>query len=49
MRLIILLMFAGAVFAQSPSSFETHLTAGQKAVQQSRYTEADKQFRAARG
>ena len=47
MRLIILSMFAAAVFAQSPSSFETHLTAGQKAMQQSRYTEADTQFRAA--
>ncbi len=47
MRLIILFLSAVAVFAQSPSSFENHLTAGQAAVQQSRYTEADKQFRAA--
>ena len=47
MRLIILSMLAAAVFAQSPSSFETHLTAAQAAIQKSRYTEADKQFRAA--
>ena len=47
MRLIILCMFAAAVFAQSPSSFENHLTAGQAAMQHSRYTEADTQFRAA--
>jgi tetratricopeptide (TPR) repeat protein len=47
MRLIILLMSAVAVFAQSPSSFENHLIAGQSAMQQSRYTEADTQLRAA--
>jgi tetratricopeptide (TPR) repeat protein len=47
MRLIILLMSAAAVFAQSPSSFESHLMAGQTAMQHSRYAEADTQFRAA--
>jgi len=47
MRLTILFTFAAAVFAQSPSSFENHLTAGQAAMQHSRYTEADTQFRAA--
>ena len=47
MRPIILLLFAAAVFAQSPSSFETHLKAAQAAIQKSRYTEADAQLRAA--
>jgi len=47
MRLIILLVAALPLFAQSPSSFDAHLTAGQAAVQQSRYAEAETQFRAA--
>ncbi len=47
MRLTISFMLAAAVFAQPPSSFENHLTAGQTAVQHSRYAEADTQFRAA--
>lgn len=47
MRPIILFVFAAAVFAQRPSSFESHLAAGQAAMQQSRYAEADAQFRAA--
>ena len=47
MRLTIFLVAASALFAQSPSTFETHLAAGQAAIQQSRYTEADSQLRAA--
>jgi len=40
-------MLAATVFAQSPSTFETHLNAGQSAMQLSRYTEADTQLHAA--
>jgi len=47
MRLITLFMLAAALSAQSPSSFETHLAAGQAAIQHSRYAEADVQLRAA--
>ena len=47
MRLPILFALAVALFAQSPSSFETHLAAGQAAIQQSRYAEAGDQLRAA--
>ena len=47
MRLLTLFILAPALFAQSPSTFETHLTAGQTALQQSRYAEADVQLRAA--
>jgi tetratricopeptide (TPR) repeat protein len=47
MRLISIFIFTTALFAQSPSAFETHLAAGQAAMQQSRYGEADVQLRAA--
>jgi tetratricopeptide (TPR) repeat protein len=47
MRLPILFALAVALSAQSPSSFDTHLAAGQAAMQQSRYAEAGDQLRAA--
>jgi tetratricopeptide (TPR) repeat protein len=47
MRLITFFVAASSLFGQSPSAFETHLAAGQAAVQQSRYAEAETQFRAA--
>ena len=47
MRLTTFFLFGSALFAQSPSAFETHLAAGQAAIQQSRYSEADVQLRAA--
>lgn len=47
MRLIPVFVLASAAFAQSPSTFETHLAAGQAAIRQSRYVEADTQLHAA--
>jgi tetratricopeptide (TPR) repeat protein len=48
MRAIFLLtIIAPALLAQTPSAFETHLTAAQTALSQSRYTEADRQLHAA--
>lgn len=47
MRLILILTITFPLFAQSPSAFETHLTAAQTALQQSRYSEADSQLHAA--
>lgn len=38
---------APALLAQTPSAFETHLTAAQTALSQSRYAEADQQLHAA--
>jgi len=49
MRLTLLfVLFPGmTLFAQVPSAFETHLSAGEAALQQSRYTLADMELRAA--
>jgi len=47
MRLPILFTLALALSAQQPSSFETHLAAGEGAFRQSRYAEAGDQLRAA--
>jgi len=47
MRLISIFILATALFAQSPSTFETHLAAGQAAMAQSRYSEADAELHAA--
>ncbi len=48
MRLLTLFVLVlPALYAQAPSTFENHLTAGQAALQQSRYAEADTQLRAA--
>ena len=40
-------LFTTALFGQPRSAFETHLIAGQTAIQQSRYAEADTQLHAA--
>lgn len=47
MRFLLAVTVTLSLFAQSPSAFETHLTAAQAAIQQSRYGEADTQLRAA--
>ena len=47
MRPLIIFALAPALFAQLPPGFETHLAAGQLAIQQSRYSEANTQLRAA--
>ena len=47
MRAIFLLALAPAILAQTPSAFETHMTAAQTALSQSRYAEADQQLHAA--
>ena len=47
MRAIFLLTLAPTLLAQTPSAFETHLTAAQTALSQSRYAEADQQLHAA--
>jgi tetratricopeptide (TPR) repeat protein len=47
MRAFFLLALAPALLAQTPSAFETHLTAAEAAIAQSRYTEADRQLHAA--
>ncbi|HXE63740.1 MAG TPA: tetratricopeptide repeat protein [Bryobacteraceae bacterium] len=47
MRAIFLLALAPALLAQTPSAFETHLTAAQTALSQSRYAEANQQLHAA--
>jgi tetratricopeptide (TPR) repeat protein len=45
--LVGLFLVGAGLFAQLPASFDTHLAAGQAAVLQSRYAEADAQLRAA--
>src|SRR5580704_3019585 len=47
MRIAALLFCAALLPAQRLSMFETHLASGKAAVQQSRYSEADRQLRAA--
>lgn len=47
MRLIFIVVLTSTLYAQSPSAFETHLAAGQAAIQKSRYAEADTELRAA--
>ncbi len=44
---VLTIVLSAALYAQAPSAFETHLTAGQAAVKQSRYAEADTQLHAA--
>src|SRR5579863_7013530 len=47
MRIAVLFLCAALLPAQRLSMFQTHLASGKAAVQQSRYSEADRQLRAA--
>ena len=48
MRIAVFLLASGSVLlAQTMNRFEMHLASGKAAMQQSRYAEADRQFREA--